>query len=88
MLENWDFMTAPADSFAGVLFPTPGGLTFYETADLVDEISHISPIRGICLFEVRPELDFNDMTASTAAHLLINFIGTLAKHRHTNGPSS
>ena len=86
-------ITIDSDAFdtgmaPGVLFPTPGGLTFYETADLVDEISQLGPIRGICLFEVRPELDFNDMTASTAAHLLINFIGTLAKRRHTNGPAS
>jgi agmatinase len=62
----------------GVLFHSPGGLTFDETADLVQGITLKGPIAGINLFEVRPELDINGLTALTGAQLIINFIGTLA----------
>lgn len=61
----------------GVLFPNPGGLTFYETTDLVRGIASKGPIADIGLFEVRPERDINGLTASTGAQLVINFIGTL-----------
>jgi arginase family enzyme len=36
-------------------------------------------VAGINLFEVRPELDTNGLTASTGAQLIINFIGVLAR---------
>ena len=62
----------------GVLFPTPGGLTFDETTDLVRKITSKGRIAGISLFEIRPELDVNDLTASTGAQLIINFFGILA----------
>ena len=76
-------ITIDSDAFdtaiaPGVLFPSPGGLTFDETADLVRGIAQKGSIAGINLFEVRPELDTNSLTASTAAQLIINFIGTLA----------
>jgi agmatinase len=62
----------------GVLFTSPGGLTFDETADLIRGIALKGSVVGINLFEVRPELDTNNLTASTGAQLIINFIGTLA----------
>jgi agmatinase len=62
----------------GVLFTSPGGLTFDETTDLVRGIALKGQIVGISLFEVRPERDINNLTASTGAQLIINFIGTLA----------
>jgi agmatinase len=71
--DAFDMAIAP-----GVLFPSPGGLTFDETSDLVRGIAQKGSVAGINLFEVRPELDVNNLTASTAAQLIINFIGTLA----------
>jgi len=76
-------ITIDADAFdiaiaPGVLFPTPGGLTFDETTDLVQGIARKGSIAGINLFEVRPQLDLTGLTALTAAQLIINFIGTLA----------
>lgn len=62
----------------GVLFPSPGGLTFDETTDLVQGIALKGSIVGINLFEIRPELDINNLTASTGVQLTINFIGALA----------
>ena len=39
----------------GVLFPSPGGLTFEDITDLVQQISLKGQIAGLSLFEVRPE---------------------------------
>ena len=70
----------------GVLFPSPGGgLTFDETTDLVRGIASKGHIAGISLFEVRPEQDVNGLTASTAAQLIINFIGTLVRSGQIGG---
>ena len=71
--DAFDMAIAP-----GVLFTSPGGLTFDETTDLVQGIARKGSIVGINLFEVRPELDTNNLTASTGTQLIINFIGTLA----------
>ena len=76
-------ITIDSDAFdtaiaPGVLFPSPGGLTFDETTDLVQGIARKGSIVGINLFEVRPEFDINHLTASTGAQLIINFIGALA----------
>ena len=76
-------ITIDADVFdtaiaPGVLFPSPGGLTFDEITYLVRGIARKGSIVGVNLFEIRPELDINNLTASTGAQLIINFIGTLA----------
>lgn len=67
----------------GVLFPSPGGLTFDEVTGLVRGISLNGAIAGINLFEVRPERDINGLTAATASRLIVNFIGTLARGSRT-----
>lgn len=69
----------------GVLFTSPGGLTFDETTDLVRGVSLKGSIVGISLFEVRPERDINGLTASTGAQLIINFIGTMAHSGQIGG---
>jgi agmatinase len=69
----------------GVLFKSPGGLSFDETTDLVQGIALKGPIAGINLFEVRPELDINGLTALTGVQLIINFIGTLAHFGQIGG---
>lgn len=62
----------------GVLFNSPGGITYEETTDLVKAIAGKGKIVGINIFELRPERDINGRTASTIAQMIINFIGTLA----------
>jgi agmatinase len=69
----------------GVLFTSPGGLTFDETTDLVQRIALKGHIAGFSLFEVRPERDINGLTASTGAQLIINFIGTMARSGQIGG---
>ena len=69
----------------GVLFPSPGGLTFDETTDLFRGIASKGSIVGISLFEVRPERDINGLTAATCAQLIINFIAAIARSGQIGG---
>jgi len=75
--DSLDLSIAP-----GVLFPSPGGLTFDEITDLVRGIASKGRVAGISLFEVRPERDINGLTASTCAQLIIHFIGIMAHFGH------
>lgn len=63
----------------GVLYPTPDGLTYDEITDLFFGLAKMGKIAGVGLFEVRPSHDVNNLTSSTASHLLVNFIGALAQ---------
>ena len=77
-------ITIDADAFdtsiaPGVLFPSPGGLTFHETTDLVQGIASKGSIAGINLFEIRPERDINNLTAAIGAQLIIHCLGILAR---------
>lgn len=76
-------VTIDADAFdtaiaPGVLFPSPGGLRFDEATDLFYGIALKGAIVGLNIFEVRPERDINDLTATTFAQLIIHFFGILA----------
>ena len=63
----------------GVLFPSPGGLTFDEISGITRGIADKGIIAGINLFEVRPERDINNITSSTAAYFIVNFFGILLR---------
>jgi agmatinase len=83
-------ITMDSDAFdtaiaPGVLFPSPGGLTFEETTDLVQGIALMGSIVGINLFEVRPELDTNNLTASTGAQLNQNKDDSLIRRSYGLG---
>ena len=45
----------------GVLYNTPGGLSYDETADLVEGVARKGKIVGINIFELRPERDINGL---------------------------
>ena len=78
---NTGYITSPIESSAGL--PVCTKLTDLKAEialDLVQQIALKGQIAGISLFEVRPERDVNALTASTAAQLIINFIGTITRH--------
>ena len=58
--------------------PAPGGLTYYETFNLMRGIARKKKIVGFDYVEVVPPLDIANMTSITAARLILNFIGVLA----------
>ena len=63
----------------GVLFPSPGGLTFEQVTDLMQGLAKRGALAGLGVFEIRPERDVGGLTALTGAQLVIKFIGTLAR---------
>jgi agmatinase len=78
--DGFDLAMAP-----GVLFPSPGGVTFHQMTDLFRGLALRGNIAGVNLYEFRPQRDVNDITANTAAHLLINFMGALAHSGQLGG---
>lgn len=86
--ENY-IITIDSDVFdsamaPGVLYYTPGGLTYDETIDLFQGIAGKGNVVGLNIFELRPERDINGFTASAIAQLIVNFIGTLAHSGQIN----
>ena len=59
--------------------PAPGGLTFFQTIDILHGLAHKGKIAGMDLVEMVPALDLNGTTSMTAARLILNLIGAMAR---------
>lgn len=57
--------------------PTPGGLSFQETVDLIHAAANQFRVLGACLVELAPNADINHLGAITAMRLVWNTIGAL-----------
>lgn len=62
-----------------VAYPTPGGLTYNDVTGLIQGVGRKARIVGFDLIEFVPGRDPNGMATFTAAHIVSNAIGTLAK---------
>jgi agmatinase len=62
-----------------VMAPTPGGLTYYQTLDLIASISKTCNLVAFDMIEFVPERDSTGTSSYTAARILANVIGTLAR---------
>ena len=71
----------------GVLFPSPGGLTFDQVTGLMHGIAQKGSLAGLGLFEIRPEYDVRGLTASIGAQLVVKFIATVARSRRITAGS-
>ncbi|MBS1165768.1 MAG: agmatinase [Proteobacteria bacterium] len=63
----------------GVAAPSPGGLTYTETIDLIAGVARRATIAGFDLVELCPEADVGNLSALTAARLVINAIGAVVR---------
>jgi agmatinase len=63
----------------GVAARTPGGLTYTQAIDLIAGIGKRAKIAGFDLVEFYPPADIDNLSALTAARLLVNVIGTIAR---------
>lgn len=63
----------------GVIAPSPGGLTYTQVIDLISETAKRARICGFDLVEFYPPADLGSLTALTAARLIVNVIGQLAR---------
>ena len=62
-----------------VVAPAPGGLTYWQVVDLIHGIAGRARIAGMDLVEFAPDLDPDGHAALTAARLVCNTIGAVAR---------
>ncbi|QPC93131.1 agmatinase [Mesorhizobium sp. INR15] len=63
----------------GVAARTPGGLTYTQVIDLIAGLGRRASIAGFDIVELYPPADINGLSALTAARLLVNAIGAIAR---------
>ncbi|MBP0581053.1 agmatinase [Labrys sp. LIt4] len=63
----------------GVAARTPGGLSYTQVIDLIAGLGQRARIAGFDLVELYPPADGSGLSALTAARLLVNVIGTIAR---------
>jgi agmatinase len=61
----------------GTSAPLPGGMQFYEAADLLSGLAQRGRVAGINFAEHYPSLDVNGITALAIVRLIVNLIGTI-----------
>ncbi|ANP85563.1 agmatinase [Rhizobium leguminosarum] len=63
----------------GVAARTPGGLTYTEVIDLIAGLGRRARIAGFDLVELYPPADIDRLSALTAARLVVNIVGAIAR---------
>jgi agmatinase len=63
----------------GVAARAPGGLTYTQVIDLIAGVGSRGRIAGFDLVELYPPADIGDLSALTAARLLVNLIGGVVR---------
>jgi agmatinase len=59
--------------------PTPGGLLYQETIDLIHAVSQHTSLVGASLVELTPSADIQNQGTITAMRFAWNVIGALAR---------
>lgn len=62
-----------------VMAPTPGGLSYIQSIDLIDAVINKSTLVAFDMIEFVPERDADGTAAITAARILANVLGGLAR---------
>ena len=62
-----------------VMAPTPGGLSYMQTIDLIAAVVDKTNVVAFDMIEFVPERDLNGTAAITAARIVANVIGCLAR---------
>lgn len=63
----------------GVNAPTPGGLTYQQVIDIMHGVARKGRVAGCDIVELAPAKDVNGISALTAACILGNLIGAMAR---------
>lgn len=80
------YVTMDCDGFDPALMPgtgtpSPGGLTYHEVVDLLRGLARRGEVVGFDFVEVAPAYDPTDVTAQTAARVILDFLGAIFKAR-------
>lgn len=63
----------------GVAARTPGGLSYFQTVELIEAAARRGHIAGFDLVELYPPADVDGISALTASRILVNVIGRLVR---------
>jgi len=80
------YVTIDCDGFDPALMPgngspSPGGLTYHEVVDLLRGVARKGEVVGFDFVEVAPQYDPTEVTAQTAARVVLDFLGAIFKAR-------
>ena len=64
--------------------PGPGGLTYAQVIELIALVAQRANIVAFDMIEFVPGRDTNGTAAITAARIIVNLIGQLARNRRTS----
>lgn len=78
------FITLDCDGFdpavmPGTSCPMPGGLTYWQGADIISGVAQKCDVVGMDYAEHFPSLDFHGITSLTLARLIATLIGTMVR---------
>lgn len=72
-----DFDALDPSEMPAVAGPTPGGLTYLELIRIIHEVGQKTELIGVCLVELVPECDINQLGTITAMRVVWNVLGAL-----------
>jgi agmatinase len=80
------YVTIDCDGFDPALMPgngspSPGGLTYHEVVDLLRGVASKGEVVGFDFVEVAPAYDPTEVTAQTAARVILDFLGAIFETR-------
>lgn len=77
-----------AGSMPGTGSPSPGGLSYHEVVDLLRGLAGQGEVVGFDFVEVAPMYDPTEVTAQTAARVILDFLGAIFKARERRATRS
>lgn len=78
-LVTIDFDAVDPAILPAVCAPAPGGLTFHQVLDLLHGLAGKTRLAGASLVELAPDKDPSGLSAATAARIVANVIGAIAR---------
>jgi agmatinase len=84
------YVTMDCDGFDAALMPgtgspSPGGFNYHEVVDFLRRLAFKGHVVGFDFVEVAPMYDPTEVTAQTAARVILDFLGAIFKARSTPG---
>ena len=59
--------------------PSPGGITFIQTLDIIHGLFRKGRVLGLDFVEMTPARDLNEITSIVAGRIIVNFIGSAVR---------
>ena len=81
VIVNFDCDALDPAIMPAVIAPTPGGLSYWQAIRILHGVAARAPIAAFSLVEFMPERDIAGLGAQTAARILCNMLGLIARQK-------